>query len=52
MEYGVEAGSEVADLAAGGGGGEDEGEDGEELGVGEGGGAHGMEYKHMTQKKQ
>jgi hypothetical protein len=41
VEYGVEAGAEVADLAAGRGGGEDVGEEGEELGVGEGVGAHG-----------
>ena len=36
VEYGVQAGAEVTDLSAGGGGGEDVGEDGEELGVGEG----------------
>ena len=35
-EYGVDAGAEVGDLAAGGGAGEDEGEEGVPLEVGEG----------------
>ena len=52
VEYGVQAGAEVTDLAAGGGGGEDVGEDGEELGVGKGGGAHGVELGIVFLKRQ
>lgn len=44
MKYGVHAGAEVADLAAGGGAGEDEGEEGVELEGGEGVGVHGAIY--------
>ena len=40
VEYGVDAGAEVADLAAGGGAGEEVGEEGVELGGGEGLGEH------------
>ena len=40
MEYGVDAGAEVADLTAGGGAGEEVGKEGVELGGGEGVGVH------------
>ena len=50
VEYGVEAGAEVTDLAAGGGGGEDEGEEGEELGVGEGVRAHKLTKARESEK--
>lgn len=49
-EDGIHAGAEVADLAACGGAGEDVGEEGVELGGGEGGGGHGHSETEATGK--